>query len=243
MGDPRQRDEQWIELSWDSPQKVRRIILFDREFADQNVSAGTLTFTHANDSTTTQTVTGIPLDGSPHIVDFAQKTVKKVRFTITAFSGTEPGLAEFVVLGPNVHYQSSTLATGATVTGVTSGQAARVNDGVIATGNANRATLTGTSAVLDLGGQYYINGLAVWHAFDGTRTYHDVVFEVADNDQFTHSTIVFNNDADNSLGLGAGTDAEYTPRAVPASWCSSRRRRGVTCGCGRTATALILPTT
>ena len=156
-------------------------------------------------------MTGIASDGSPKIVDFAQKTVKKVRFTITAFSGTEPGLAEFVVLGPSVHYQSATLATGATVTGVTArrGRAARVNDGTIGPRRADRATLTGTSAVLDLGGQYYINGLAVWHAFGDTRTYTDVVFEVADNDQFINSTIVFNNDADDSLGQGAGTDATY----------------------------------
>ena len=199
----------WIELSWDSARKIRRIILFDREFANQNTSAGTLTFTHADNSTSTRTVTNIAADGSPKIVDFAQKSIKKVRFTITTSSGTEPGLAEFVVLGPNPHYQSATLATGATVTGVTGGQAARVNDGTIATGGSKRATLTGTSAVLDLGGQYYIGGLGVWHRFDDTRTYHDVVFEVADNDQFTGSIVVFNNDADNTLGRGAGTDAAY----------------------------------
>ena len=199
----------WIELSWDSAQKIRRIILFDREFANQNTSAGTLTFTHADNSTSTQTVTNIAADGSPKIVDFAQKTVTKVRFAITAFSGTEPGIAEFVVLGPSVHYQSSTLATGATVTGVTAGQAARVNDGTIGSGSADRAALTDTSAVLDLGGQYYINGLAVWHAFDSARTYTDVVFEIADNSSFNNSTVVFNNDADDSLGGGTGSDAAY----------------------------------
>ena len=201
--------DKWIELGWDSAQKIRRIILFDRELADQNASAGTLTFTHADNSTTTQAVTGIAADGSPKIVDFAQKTVTKVRFTITTSSGTQPGLAEFVVLGPNAHYQSATLATGATVTGVTDGQAARVNDGTIASGSASRAALTGTSAVLDLGGQYYVNGLAVWHAFDSARTYTDVVFEVADNSGFTNSTVVFNNDTDDTLGRGAGTDAAY----------------------------------
>ena len=201
--------DKWIELTWDGPRKIRQIILFDREFANQNTTAGTLTFTHADNTTSTQAVTGIAADGSPKIVDFAQKTVTKVRFAITASSGDKPGLAEFVVLGPNPHYQSSTLATNATVTGVTSGQAARVNDGTIATNSANRATLTGTSAVLDLGGQYYLGGLGVWHRFDDARTYHDVVFEVADNDQFNGSTVVFNNDADDSLGRGAGTDAEY----------------------------------
>ena len=132
-----------------------------------------------------------------------------MRFAITASSGTEPGIAEFVVLGPSVHYQSTTLATGATVTAVTAGQAARVNDGTIASGSSNRATLTGTSAVLDLGGQYYINGLAVWHAFDSARTYTDVVFEIADNSSFNNSTVVFNNDTDDSLGQGTGSDAAY----------------------------------
>ena len=201
--------EKWIELAWDSPQKIRRIILFDRAQTDQNVSAGALTFTHADDSTTTQAVTGISADGSPRIVDFTQKTVNKVRFTITASNGAQPGLAEFVALGPNPHYQAGTLAEGAAVTGVAGGHAGRVTDGVIGAGTDTFATLAGNHAVLDLGGQYYLNGLAVWHYFDDARTYRDVVFEVADNPEFNNSTIVFNNDTDNSLGLGAGTDAEY----------------------------------
>ena len=201
--------DKWIELAWDRPQKVRRIILFDRASSAHNVTAGTLTFTHADDSTTTQTLSGLPSNGSPGIIDFARKTLKQVRFTINTFSGTEPGLAEFVVLGPNPHYQAATLATGATVTGVGSGAAARVTDGVIAAGTGTYATLTGAGATLDLGGQYYLNGLAVWHYFGDSRSYHDVVFEVADNAAFNNSTIVFNNDTDNSLGRGAGEDAEY----------------------------------
>ena len=201
--------EKWIELTWDSPQKIRRIILFDRALPDQNVSAGALTFTDADDTTSTLSVSGIAADGAPKVVDFAPKTVKQVRFTLTAVSGTAPGLAEFVALGPNPHYRDGTLAAGATVTGVTASEVARVTDGVIAAGTDAFATLAGNNAVLDLGGQYYLNGLAVWHYFGDARSYHDVVFEVADNEDFTDSTVVFNSDADNSLGLGAGTDAEY----------------------------------
>ena len=196
--------EKWIELTWDSPQKIRRIILFDRALPDQNVSAGTLTFTDADDTTSTLSVSGIAPDGAPKVVDFAPKTVKQVRFTLTAVSGTAPGLAEFVALGPNPHYRDGTLAAGATVTGVTASEAARVTDGVIAAGTDAFATLAGNNAVLDLGGQYYLNGLAVWHYFGDARSYHDAVFEVADNEDFTDSTVVFNSDADNSLGLGAG---------------------------------------
>ena len=201
--------DKWIELAWDSPRELRRIILFDRALPDQNVSAGALTFTHADGATSTLSVSGIAADGAPKVVDFAPKTVRQVRFTLTAVSGTAPGLAEFVALGPNPHYRDGALAAGATVTGVTAGEAARLTDGVIAAGTDAFATLAGNSAALDLGGQYYLNGLTVWHYFGDARTYHDVVFEVADNPGFTNSTIVFNNDTDNSLGLGAGTDAEY----------------------------------
>ena len=145
--------EKWIELRWESAQKVRRILLYGRQNAGQKVSAGTLTFTHADGSTSTQRVTAIPADGSPQVVDFAQKTVQAVRFTITRSTGDQPGLAEFVVLGPARHYQDSTLATGARVSGVAEAQAARLTDGVIAGGSEDFATLAGHSATLDLGGQ------------------------------------------------------------------------------------------
>ena len=49
----------------------------------------------------------------------------------------------------------------------------------------------------------------MWHAFHDGRTYKDVIFEVADNEDFENATVVFNNDSDDSLGRGAGADAEY----------------------------------
>ena len=213
--------EKWIELAWDTPQKVRGVWLFDRAQTGHNVTAGTLTLTRADNSTTDHTVSGLDPAGAPKVVDLPPQTLRKVRFTITASTGTAPGLAELVVLGPGRAYQAGTLASGAGVRGVPSAEAARVTDGVIGARADQYATLTGNHAVLDLGGQYYVNGLAVWHYFGDPRTYRDVVVEVASRADFTDASIVFNNDTDNSLGLGTGTDEEY--RGAP------RRQTGAVC--------------
>lgn len=202
----------WIELAFDEPKKIRRIVLFDRQYRDQNVTGSSLTFTLSDNSIESLEVGALPTNGSAKVVDVAQKTVTRVRFTANATSGDRPGLAEFAVLGPSVAYQSGNLASGASVTGIQAGQAGRVSDGLFGQSHSDYASVTDNNAVLDLGGQYYIGGLNVWHYFEDARRYHDVVFEIADNPTFHDSTIVFNNDADNSLGLGAGSDDEYTER-------------------------------
>ncbi len=206
--------EKWIELTWETPRRVREIILFDRASPQQNVRAGSLTLTRADGTTTTQRVDALPLTGGAKRIALSDQALVKARFTLHATQGAAPGLAEFAVLGPAPVYQVSNLATGAVVSGVAAGQGARITDGVIAPGAEPAATLTGAFAQLDLGGLHYIGGLTVWHAFGDGRRYQDVVFELADNPAFTNSTIVFNNDADNSLGLGAGTDAPYTETAA-----------------------------
>ena len=55
-----------------------------------------------------------------------------------------------------------------------------------------------------------IFAIALWHSFSAPKVYHDVVIQVADNADFTENArILFNNDQDNSSGLGVGTDREY----------------------------------
>lgn len=77
---------------------------------------------------TSSGVSGIPADGDVKPVDFPEKTVRWVQYAITSFSGEEPGLAEFVVLGPSAAYASGNLASAATVAGT---NGARVTDGSI----------------------------------------------------------------------------------------------------------------
>jgi len=63
---------------------------------------------------------------------------------------------------------------------------------------------------LDLGSPNEVFAIVIWHAFNAAKVYHDVVVQIADNADFTQNVkTIFNNDQDNSSGLGVGTDREY----------------------------------
>jgi hypothetical protein len=63
---------------------------------------------------------------------------------------------------------------------------------------------------IDLGEECTIFAVAVWHFHQKARVYFDVVVQVADDPDFTAGvTTLFNNDHDNSLGLGEGEDPHY----------------------------------
>ncbi|MCF7956967.1 MAG: hypothetical protein K9M57_00825 [Phycisphaerae bacterium] len=63
---------------------------------------------------------------------------------------------------------------------------------------------------LDLGEQHNIYAIAVWHYHKTQRVYFDVIVQTADDPDFlTHAKTLFNNDIDNSSGMGVGTDKNY----------------------------------
>lgn len=63
---------------------------------------------------------------------------------------------------------------------------------------------------VDLEQEATIYAVIVWHAHNTWQVYHDVVVQVADDADFTQNVkTVYNNDQDNSSGLGVGTDKEY----------------------------------
>jgi hypothetical protein len=63
---------------------------------------------------------------------------------------------------------------------------------------------------IDLKAKYAIYAILVWHNHMNARVYHDVVVQVADDADFIENVhTLFNNDHDNSSGLGIGTDKEY----------------------------------
>ncbi|MCY3020959.1 MAG: hypothetical protein NTW87_18235 [Planctomycetota bacterium] len=65
-------------------------------------------------------------------------------------------------------------------------------------------------AQIDLQQPCEIYAFLIWHFHKEARVYRDVVVQVADDADFiTNVRTVFNNDADNSSGLGVGTDLEY----------------------------------
>jgi hypothetical protein len=63
---------------------------------------------------------------------------------------------------------------------------------------------------IDLGQQYAIYAVVVWHYHSEGRVYRGVVAQVSDDPDFIQNVqTIFNNDQNNSLGLGAGKDYEY----------------------------------
>ncbi len=63
---------------------------------------------------------------------------------------------------------------------------------------------------IDLEEKCTIYAIAFWHYHKKARVYHDVVVQVADDPDFVVDvTTLYNNDHDNSLGLGAGEELHY----------------------------------
>lgn len=63
---------------------------------------------------------------------------------------------------------------------------------------------------IDLEQKSKIYAIVLWHAHNTFQVYHDIVVQVSDDPDFTQDVkTVYNNDYDNSSGLGVGTDKEY----------------------------------
>jgi hypothetical protein len=63
---------------------------------------------------------------------------------------------------------------------------------------------------VDLGGTHELFAILFWHFHKTPRVYLDVVVQVADDAAFKKNVrTLFNNDHDNSSGLGAGKDMNY----------------------------------
>jgi hypothetical protein len=63
---------------------------------------------------------------------------------------------------------------------------------------------------IDLGEAKDIYAISLWHYHAQARAYRDVIIQVADDADFIENVrTIFNNDHDNSAGLGVGKDKEY----------------------------------
>jgi hypothetical protein len=66
------------------------------------------------------------------------------------------------------------------------------------------------SVTIDLGAPHDIYAILFWHYHKEAQYYLDVVVQVADDPDFlVNARTLFNNDDDNSSGLGIGTDMQY----------------------------------
>ncbi len=63
---------------------------------------------------------------------------------------------------------------------------------------------------IDLGASYLLHALLIWHYHSQARVYRDVIVQVSEDRDFLRGAVtLFNNDHDNTSGLGIGKDKEY----------------------------------
>ncbi|MDR1641037.1 MAG: S-layer homology domain-containing protein [Clostridiales bacterium] len=68
---------------------------------------------------------------------------------------------------------------------------------------------------IDLGARQPIDQIRIWHDYESGRRYKDVAVALSNAEDFrSGTTTVFNNDSDNSLGLGIGQDKTYSETFV-----------------------------
>jgi len=66
------------------------------------------------------------------------------------------------------------------------------------------------SITIDLEAEYEIYAVLFWHYHKQSRVYYDVIVQIADDADFVENVrTLFNNDDDNSAGMGAGKDQNY----------------------------------
>ena len=83
----------WIQLNWEQPQLVDKIIFYDRVDVESHMAGGTLKFSDG----TELSVNLIKNDGSASVVTFDPKEVKWVRFIATDGFGKNLGFSEIEV--------------------------------------------------------------------------------------------------------------------------------------------------
>ncbi len=82
-----------LELRWDGPQKVNKVVIYDRPTEAEHMAACVLKFSDASEVH----VTAVPNDGAPKTVVFEPRTVTSMTLTVTDGVGWHIGLSELEV--------------------------------------------------------------------------------------------------------------------------------------------------
>jgi predicted alpha-1,2-mannosidase len=96
-----QIDYPWIQLEWESPQNINKVVLYDRPDENTHIAGGSLLFSDGSKINVLQ----IPNDGTPKVVKFSSKKVHWIRFDVTDGDGKNLGLSEIEVYPSPEDYQ------------------------------------------------------------------------------------------------------------------------------------------
>lgn len=154
----------------------------------------------------------LPLEVPPAIVEGTPPNLSQIQNMEPQVKTARP--AFLVPAGTtNVALNKSVSATDEDPIG---GTLSQINDGDMngSDGSWLEFGLFEQHVTVDLGAEYEIYAIVLWHFHKEERVYFDVVVQIADDPDFiTNVEILFNNDTDNTHGLGSGTDKNYVEKA------------------------------
>jgi putative alpha-1,2-mannosidase len=82
-----------LELTWQAPRKINKVVLYDRPTAEEHMAACVLTFSDNSEVH----VVAVPNDGSPRTVSFEPRTVTSMTLSVVDGVGKNIGLSEVEV--------------------------------------------------------------------------------------------------------------------------------------------------
>ena len=94
-------DYPWVQLNWDSPQTINKVILYDRPNLETHTAGGTLFFSDGS----TISVTAIDNNGVPKTIEFPDKIIEWIKFQVTDGNGDNLGLSEIEVFPAPKNYE------------------------------------------------------------------------------------------------------------------------------------------
>ena len=83
----------WIQLTWNEPQIINKIVLYDRASVKDNIAGGKLLFSDSSYIWVNQ----IPADGSGKAIHFSPRSVSWVKFIVNDGTGKDLGFSEIEV--------------------------------------------------------------------------------------------------------------------------------------------------
>ncbi len=83
----------WIQLTWDKPYIINKVVLYDRASLKENIAGGKLLFSDGSYIWVNQ----IPADGSGKAIQFPSRSVTWVKFIVNDGTGSDVGFSEIEV--------------------------------------------------------------------------------------------------------------------------------------------------
>ncbi len=206
--------ERWIELTWDSPQRIRAVLLSDRCLPANNVTGYRLEFSSGSP------VTGawLPKRGKYQEHHFVPRESTSLKVTIDSFEGSNPGLAEIVVIADDPQFKGDLTGRANVESGYTGSDDNKLFDGNLGVSNFIGLGNGRQALVIDLeDDKVWVDGLNVWRYYDenSLRNYRDVIYQLSPVADFSRDvTTVYSTDHDNSAGQGTGSDLEFQESAA-----------------------------